>query len=73
MESADTAPAGLSVSAQVAIACNAFVGLLLLLLFLVLYQACKVPSNPERLPVLALPSLDREAQPGHEHKYLLTS
>ena len=38
---------GLSAAALVAIGCNAFVAVLLLLLFLILYRACKVPSGPD--------------------------
>uniref|UniRef100_A0AAQ5ZLJ8 Adropin n=1 Tax=Amphiprion ocellaris TaxID=80972 RepID=A0AAQ5ZLJ8_AMPOC len=62
---------GLSTAALVAIACNTFVAILLLLLCLIIYQACRVPSSPERLPVLA-PS-EAETQQINEHKYLLTS
>lgn len=62
---------GLSTAALVAIACNTFVAILLLLLFLILYRACRVPSSPERLPVLA-PSHGETLQV-NEHKYLLTS
>lgn len=62
---------GLSTAALVAIACNTFVAILLLLLCLILYRACRVPSSPERLPVLA-PS-EGETQQMNEHKYLLTS
>uniref|UniRef100_A0A667YAK2 Uncharacterized protein n=1 Tax=Myripristis murdjan TaxID=586833 RepID=A0A667YAK2_9TELE len=62
---------GLSTAALVAIACNTFVAILLLLLFLILYRACKVPSSQERLPVLA-PNVG-QTQQRNEHKYLLTS
>uniref|UniRef100_A0A3Q4HRM6 Adropin n=2 Tax=Pseudocrenilabrinae TaxID=318546 RepID=A0A3Q4HRM6_NEOBR len=62
---------GLSTAALVAIACNTFVAILLLLLCLILYRACRVPSSPERQPVLA-PS-EAETQQMNEHKYLLTS
>lgn len=62
---------GLSTAALVAIACNTFVAILLLLLCLILYRACRVPSSPDRLPVLA-PS-EGEPQQLNEHKYLLTS
>uniref|UniRef100_A0A3Q1ECD9 Adropin n=1 Tax=Acanthochromis polyacanthus TaxID=80966 RepID=A0A3Q1ECD9_9TELE len=62
---------GLSTAALVAIACNTFVAILLLLLCLIIYRACRVPSSPERLPVLA-PS-EAETQQINEHKYLLTS
>uniref|UniRef100_A0A3P8V3G4 Adropin n=1 Tax=Cynoglossus semilaevis TaxID=244447 RepID=A0A3P8V3G4_CYNSE len=70
MESKESLPS-LSTAALVAIACNTFVAILLLLLCLVLYRACRVPSSPERLPVLA-PS-DRETRQMTEQKYLLTS
>ncbi|KAK1902059.1 Urocanate hydratase [Dissostichus eleginoides] len=70
MESEDSVT-GLSTAALVAIACNALVAILLLLLCLILYRACGVPSSPERLPVLA--PIEAETQPGNEHKYLLTS
>lgn len=63
---------GLSTAALVAIACNTFVAILLLLLCLILYRACMVPSSPERLSVLAAPS-GGETQQTNEHKYLLTS
>ncbi|KAF7668588.1 hypothetical protein LDENG_00001880 [Lucifuga dentata] len=61
---------GLSTAALVAIVCNTFVAILLLLLFLILYRACRVPSSPERQPVLA-----QRAGPSqqNEHKHLLTS
>uniref|UniRef100_A0A3Q2W4J3 Adropin n=1 Tax=Haplochromis burtoni TaxID=8153 RepID=A0A3Q2W4J3_HAPBU len=62
---------GLSTAALVAIACNTFVAILLLLLCLILYRACRVPSSPERQPVLA-PS-EAETQQMNEQKYLLTS
>uniref|UniRef100_A0A3P8RUY6 Adropin n=1 Tax=Amphiprion percula TaxID=161767 RepID=A0A3P8RUY6_AMPPE len=62
---------GLSTAALVAIACNTFVAILLLLLCLIIYRACRVPSSPERLPVLA-PS-EAETQQINKHKYLLTS
>lgn len=61
----------LSTAALVAIACNTFVAILLLLLCLIMYRACRVPSSPERQPVLA-PS-EGETQQLTEHKYLLTS
>lgn len=70
MESEDSVT-GLSTAALVAIACNTFVAVLLLLLCLILYRACRVPSSPERLPVLA-PS-EAGTQQINEHKYLLTS
>lgn len=63
--------AGLSTAALVAIGCNTFVAVLLLLLCLILYRACRVPSSPERVPVLA--QNEGETQQMNEHKYLLTS
>uniref|UniRef100_A0A3Q3MRC8 Uncharacterized protein n=1 Tax=Mastacembelus armatus TaxID=205130 RepID=A0A3Q3MRC8_9TELE len=62
---------GLSTAALVAIGCNTFVAILLLLLCLIMYRACMVPSSPERLPVLA-PS-EGQTQQMNEHKYLLNS
>uniref|UniRef100_A0A673WBU2 Adropin n=1 Tax=Salmo trutta TaxID=8032 RepID=A0A673WBU2_SALTR len=62
---------GLSTAAVVAIACNAMVAILLLVLFLIIYRACKVPSSQERVPVLAVPA--GQPQQSSEHKYLLTS
>uniref|UniRef100_A0A8C7N190 Adropin n=3 Tax=Salmoninae TaxID=504568 RepID=A0A8C7N190_ONCKI len=62
---------GLSTAAVVAITCNALVAILLLVLFLILYKACKVPSSQERVPVLAVPT--GQTQQSSEHKYLLTS
>lgn len=62
---------GLSTAALVAIACNTFVGVLLLLLCLILFRACRVPSSPERL--LALVPGEGETQQMNEQKYLLTS
>lgn len=70
MES-DESTTELSTAALVAIACNAFVAILLLLLCLILFRACRIPSSPERLPVLA-PG-EGETNQMNEHKYLLTS
>lgn len=70
MESAGSTT-GLSTAALVAVACNTFVAVLLLLLCLIVYQACRVPSSPERLPALA--PHEAESQQLNEHKYLLTS
>lgn len=59
---------GLSVWAIAAIVCNSVVGVLLLVLFAVLYKACKVPSKPEKMPVFtAMPG-----QKNTEQKHLLT-
>lgn len=71
MES-EAGAAGLSTAALVAIGCNALVAVLLLLLCLVLYRACRVPSSPDRRPVLAQSHTGAE-QPRTEHKYLLNS
>lgn len=70
MESEETTT-GLSTAALVAIACNTFVAILLFLLCFIIYRACRVPSSPERLPVLA-PG-EGETRQLNEHKYLLTS
>ncbi|KAJ8005999.1 hypothetical protein DPEC_G00123710 [Dallia pectoralis] len=43
---------GLSSWAIVAIVCNSVVGFLTLILFVILYRACKVPSRQEGAPVL---------------------
>lgn len=60
---------GLSVWAIVAIACNSAVGVLILILFVILYKACKVPSHQDKLPVFtALPEPKNTQQ-----KYLLTA
>lgn len=59
---------GLSVWAIVAIVCNSVVGVLILILFVILYKACKVPSCQEKAP-----AFPQKAQPNTEHKYLLTA
>uniref|UniRef100_A0A3B3T2J8 Adropin n=1 Tax=Paramormyrops kingsleyae TaxID=1676925 RepID=A0A3B3T2J8_9TELE len=56
----------LSPAAIVAIACNSVVGLLILILFVILYKACKVPSRPEKPPALAM-----GPEQTNGHKYLL--
>lgn len=61
--------AGLSVWAIAAIVCNSAVGVLILILFVILYKACKVPSQQEKTPVL---SLDKDKRTV-EHKYLLSA
>lgn len=43
---ADGPQPGLSVWAVAAIVCNSVAGVLILLLFAVLYKACQVPSKP---------------------------
>ncbi|KAJ0067452.1 hypothetical protein NL108_007918 [Boleophthalmus pectinirostris] len=60
---------GLSVWAIAAIICNSVVGVLILILFVILYKACKVPSQQEKQPVLSLES-DRKTV---EQKYLLSA
>lgn len=59
---------GLSVWAIVAIVCNSVVGVLILILFVILYKACKVPSRQEKVPVFT-----EKEQKKAEHKYLLTA
>uniref|UniRef100_A0A665SU24 Uncharacterized protein n=1 Tax=Echeneis naucrates TaxID=173247 RepID=A0A665SU24_ECHNA len=59
---------GLSVWSIVAIVCNSVVGVLILILFVILYKACKVPSHPEILPVFTA-----EPEPRREQKYLLST
>uniref|UniRef100_A0A3Q2DVH0 Uncharacterized protein n=1 Tax=Cyprinodon variegatus TaxID=28743 RepID=A0A3Q2DVH0_CYPVA len=60
---------GLSLWAVVAIVCNSVVGLLILILFVVLYKACKVPSNQEKVLFFAA-RLDQKTA---EEKYILTA
>uniref|UniRef100_A0A8C5D9F8 Uncharacterized protein n=1 Tax=Gouania willdenowi TaxID=441366 RepID=A0A8C5D9F8_GOUWI len=60
---------GLSIWAIVAIACNSVVGVLILILFVILYKACKIPSHPEKLPVF-FAELEQEKA---EHKYMLSA
>uniref|UniRef100_A0A8C9YAP0 Uncharacterized protein n=1 Tax=Sander lucioperca TaxID=283035 RepID=A0A8C9YAP0_SANLU len=60
---------GMSVWAIMAIACNSAVGVLILILFVILYKACKVPSHQEKVPVFtAMPEKKKAKQ-----KYLLTA
>ncbi|KAF3695930.1 hypothetical protein EXN66_Car011606 [Channa argus] len=59
---------GLSVWAIMAIVCNSLVGILILILFVILYKACKVPSRQEKVPVVT--SEPEEKKSGK--KYLLT-
>lgn len=59
---------GLSVWAIVAIVCNSVVGVLILVLFVILYKACKVPSHPEKIPVFTAEPVQKKS----EQKYLLT-
>uniref|UniRef100_A0A3B3VHJ7 Uncharacterized protein n=1 Tax=Poecilia latipinna TaxID=48699 RepID=A0A3B3VHJ7_9TELE len=60
---------GLSLWAIAAIVCNSVVGLLILILFVVLYKACKVPSHQDKMPVFAV----RLDQTRAEEKYMLTA
>uniref|UniRef100_A0A3Q2YLC5 Uncharacterized protein n=1 Tax=Hippocampus comes TaxID=109280 RepID=A0A3Q2YLC5_HIPCM len=60
---------GLSVWAIAAIVCNSAVGVLILILFVILYKACQVPSEPT--PVFT--SEPAKTQPKPEHKYLLAA
>lgn len=60
---------GLSVWAIIAIACNSVVGVLILILFVILYKACKVPSHQDKLPVFKTVPEQKKA----EQKYLLTA
>lgn len=58
---------GLSSAAVVAIVCNTVLAFLILLLFIIIYKACKVPSSPARAPVLT----QTEEKKKNEQKYLL--
>lgn len=59
---------GLSVWAIVAIVCNSVVGVLILILFGILYKACQVPSHQEKAP--ATTELEQKTT---EQKCLLTA
>lgn len=59
---------GLSVWAIAAIVCNSAVGVLILILFGILYKACQVPSRQEKAPAAAEPKLKKI-----EQKRLLTA
>lgn len=61
--------AGLSEAAIVAIVCNSIVAVLIFILFVILYKACKIPSSPEKAPVLA----ETQEPQRTEQKYLLTA
>lgn len=64
---------GLSVWAIIAIACNSAVGVLILILFVILYKACKVPSHQEKVPVFTeVPEKKKKEKKTAEQKYLLT-
>uniref|UniRef100_A0A3Q2QWI2 Uncharacterized protein n=1 Tax=Fundulus heteroclitus TaxID=8078 RepID=A0A3Q2QWI2_FUNHE len=60
---------GLSLWTIMAIVCNSVVGLLILILFVVLYKACKVPSHQEKVLFFAA----RLDQKNAEEKYMLTA
>lgn len=60
---------GLSVWAIVAIVCNSVVGVLILVLFVILYKACKVPSRQDKVPVF----IAKLEQKNPEEKYILTA
>lgn len=59
---------GLSLWSVVAIVCNAVVAVFILILFAVLYKACQVPSQQEKV---SLPP--EEEQKRTEQKHLLTA
>uniref|UniRef100_A0A3Q4IEL7 Uncharacterized protein n=1 Tax=Neolamprologus brichardi TaxID=32507 RepID=A0A3Q4IEL7_NEOBR len=44
---------GLSIWSIMAIVCNSVVGFLIVILFVILYKACKVPSHQEKVPCLS--------------------
>ncbi|KAJ3603433.1 hypothetical protein NHX12_028179 [Muraenolepis orangiensis] len=68
---ADAPWTDLSVWAIVAIVCNFVVGVLVLILFAVLYKACKVPSQP---PPGAAPAFFPVLEPKtREEKYRLVA
>lgn len=58
---------GLSVWAIAAIVCNSVVGVLMIILFVILYKACKVPSQ-EKAPVFTSEPVQKI-----EQKYLLSA
>ncbi|GAA6111952.1 uncharacterized [Tachysurus ichikawai] len=60
---------GLSSAAVVAIVCNTVLAILIFLLFIIIYKACKVPSSPESAPVLAQTQEKKKS----EQKFLLTA
>lgn len=64
---ADNLRTGLSVWAIAAIVCNSVVGLLILILFAILYKACKVPSKPPEGAPAFFPVLETKTR---EEKYL---
>lgn len=52
-----------------AIVCNSVVGFLIVILFVILYKACKVPSHQEKVPAFAA----KLEQKKDEQKYMLTA
>uniref|UniRef100_A0A672JJK2 Uncharacterized protein n=1 Tax=Salarias fasciatus TaxID=181472 RepID=A0A672JJK2_SALFA len=60
---------GLSLWAIVAIVCNSVVGVLILILFVILYKACKVPSHQGKMPVF----ITELEQTKAEQKYMLSA
>lgn len=58
---------GLSVWAIAAIVCNSVVGVLMIILFVILYKACKVPSQEKA------PGFTSEPVRKIEQKYLLSA
>lgn len=60
---------GMSFWAVVAIVCNSVVGVLILILFVILYKACKVPSHQDKLLMFEARLEPKEA----EQKYILTT
>uniref|UniRef100_A0A3B3SIN6 Adropin n=1 Tax=Paramormyrops kingsleyae TaxID=1676925 RepID=A0A3B3SIN6_9TELE len=59
---------GMAQGTIVAIVCNVLVAVLIVILFVILCKACRVPSSQERVPVLA----SGQVQQGNQHRYLLT-
>uniref|UniRef100_A0A8C6P7U2 Uncharacterized protein n=1 Tax=Nothobranchius furzeri TaxID=105023 RepID=A0A8C6P7U2_NOTFU len=60
---------GLSIWTIMAIVCNSVVGVLILILFVILYKACKVPSHTDKVLVF-VSSLE---QTKAEQKYMQTA
>lgn len=60
---------GLSFWTIAAIVCNSAVGVLIVILFVILYKACKVPSHQDKVPVF-VPRLDQKKA---EQKYMLAA
>ncbi|CAL8250783.1 unnamed protein product [Boreogadus saida] len=67
---ADDLRTGLSVWAIVAIVCNSAVGILILILFVILYKACQVPSKPPNGTPALFTVLEPETR---EEKYRLVA